>query len=333
MSWRRCAAEGISDRKLELRLLSEGNTVRDLVIIGSGPAGYTAAIYAARAELKPLVITSSVKMGGDLMNTTEIDNFPGFPEGVMGPDLMMNMQAQAERFGSELVFDDATAVDLAGPVKRITLGNGDVIEAKAVILAMGSEYRHLGLPDEERLTGFGVSWCATCDGAFFRNRAVAVIGGGDSAMEEATFLTKFADTVYLVHRSETFRASPAMLARAKADPKIQFVTNAAITGILGAETVTGITLDMTDGSTKTLDVQGLFIAIGSDPRTSLINGQITLTDEGNVAVAGRTSLTNLPGVFAAGDIIDPTYRQAIVAAGSGAVAAMDAQHFIEAGAH
>jgi thioredoxin reductase (NADPH) len=307
--------------------------MRELVIIGSGPAGYTAAIYAARADLKPVVITSSVKMGGDLMNTTEVDNFPGFPEGVMGPDLMMNMQAQAERFGAELIFDDATAVDLTGPVKKITLGNGDVIEARAVILSMGSEYRQLGLADEQRLSGFGVSWCATCDGAFFRNRKVAVVGGGDSAMEEATFLTKFADTVYLIHRSDTFRASPAMLARAKADPKIQFVTNTAVTGILGADTVSGITLEKSDGTTSVLDIEGLFVAIGSDPRTSLISDHVSLTDTGNVAVEGRSSKTNLAGVFAAGDLIDPTYRQAIVAAGSGAVAALDAQHFLASDAH
>ncbi|MEY4312571.1 MAG: thioredoxin-disulfide reductase [Actinomycetota bacterium] len=307
--------------------------MRDLVIIGSGPAGYTAAIYAARAELKPLVVASSVKMGGDLMNTTEVDNFPGFPEGVMGPELMMYMQAQAERFGAELLFDDVTAVDLSGDVKTITVGNGDVIETRAVVLAMGSEYRKLGLPDEARLSGFGVSWCATCDGAFFRNRAVAVVGGGDSAMEEATFLTKFADTVYLVHRSDTFRASPAMLQRAKDDPKIKFVTGAVVSGILGGDTVAGITLDMADGSTRTLDIEGLFIAIGSDPRTDLVKGVIDLTPEGNVAVDGRSSHTSMPGVFAAGDLIDPTYRQAIVAAGSGAVAALDAQHYLESAAH
>ncbi len=307
--------------------------MRELVIIGSGPAGYTAAIYAARADLSPLVITSSVEMGGDLMKTTEVDNFPGFPDGVMGPDLMMGMQAQAERFGAELLFDDATAVDLSGPVKRITVGNGDVIEAKAVVLSMGSEYRRLGLADEARLSGFGVSWCATCDGAFFRNRTVAVVGGGDSAMEEATFLTKFADKVLLVHRSDQFRASPAMLNRAKADAKIEFVTNAAVTGILGADTVAGVTLTMTDGSSRTLDVDGLFIAVGSDPRTALIADQVTLTDTGNVWVDGRSSRTSLNGVFAAGDIIDPTYRQAIVAAGSGAAAAIDAQHFLEASSH
>lgn len=307
--------------------------MRDLVIIGSGPAGYTAAIYGARAELKPLVIASSVAMGGDLMTTTEVDNFPGFPQGVMGPQLMMDMQAQAERFGAEMVFDDATKLELAGPVKKITLGNGDVIESKTVVLAMGSEYRKLGLADEARLSGFGVSWCATCDGAFYRNRAVAVVGGGDSAMEEATFLTRFADTVYIVHRSDTFRASAAMLSRAQADPKIQFITNAAVTGVLGGETVAGITLEHTDGSTRVLDVEGLFIAIGSDPRTSLVADQVALTAEGNIAVEGRSSKTSIPGVFAAGDIIDPTYRQAIVAAGSGAVAALDAQHFLESDAH
>ena len=306
--------------------------MRDLVIIGSGPAGYTAAIYAARADLKPLVIASSVEMGGDLMKTTDVDNYPGFAEGVMGPDLMMAMQAQAERFGAELVFDDATALELDGSIKKITLGSGEVIESKAVILSMGSQYRHLGLDDEKRLSGFGVSWCATCDGAFFRNRSVAVVGGGDSAMEEATFLTKFADTVYLVHRSDQFRASPAMLTRAKADPKIEFVVNAAVTGIIGAETVSGLSLTMSDGSAKTLDIDGLFIAIGSDPRTSLVANQVTLTETGNVAVDGRSSRTNLPGVFAAGDLIDPTYRQAVVAAGSGAGAPMDAQHFIESGA-
>jgi thioredoxin reductase (NADPH) len=310
--------------------LLKGTVVRDLVIIGSGPAGYTAAIYGARAELAPLVITSSVQMGGDLMNTTEVDNFPGFPDGVMGPDLMMKMQAQAERFGAELLFDDATAVELDGDIKRITVGNGDVIEARTVILAMGSEYRKLGLDDENRLSGSGVSWCATCDGAFFRNRTVAVVGGGDSAMEEATFLTRFADVVYIIHRSDQFRASPAMLSRAQADPKIKFITHAAVTGILGDTVVTGVTLEHTDGSSSTLEIDGLFVAIGSDPRTGLIASQVELTDEGNIAVEGRSSRTTLPGVFAAGDIIDPTYRQAIIAAGSGSVAALDAQHYLEA---
>ena len=307
--------------------------MRNLVIIGSGPAGYTAAIYAARAELAPVVITSSVKMGGDLMNTTEVDNFPGFPEGIVGPELMMKMQAQAERFGAELVFDDAVELDLAGDVKTVTLGNGEKIEARAVILAMGSEYRRLGLPGEDKYSGFGVSWCATCDGAFFRNRSVAVVGGGDSAMEEATFLTKFADKVYLIHRSSDFRASKAMLNKAKADPKIEFITDAAITEIKGEETVTGVTLKMNSGETQQLEIQGVFVAIGSDPRTDLVSGVIELTETGNVRVAGRGSMTNLPGVFAAGDLIDPTYRQAIVAAGSGATAALDAQHFLGSTTH
>ncbi len=303
--------------------------MRDLIIIGSGPSGYTAAIYAARAELKPLVITSSVKMGGDLMNTTEVDNFPGFPEGVMGPELMMNMQAQAERHGAELVFDDAVSVDLTGDIKKVTLGNGDVLESRAVIISTGSEYRRLGLDDEARLSGFGVSWCATCDGAFFRKRTVAVVGGGDSAMEEATFLTRFADKVYILHRSDNFRASPAMLTRAQSDPKIEFITGVTVTGIHGTDQVSGVELTDSTGSTRELALDGLFVAIGADPRTDLIASQVELTADGTIAVDGRSSRTNLPGVFAAGDVIDPTYRQAITAAGSGAVAALDAQHFLE----
>lgn len=303
--------------------------MRDLIIIGSGPSGYTAAIYAARAELKPVVITSSVKMGGDLMNTTEVDNFPGFPEGVMGPELMMNMQAQAERHGAELIFDDAVSVDLTGDVKKVTLGNGDVLESRAVIISTGSEYRRLGLADEARLSGFGVSWCATCDGAFFRKRTVAVVGGGDSAMEEATFLTRFADKVYILHRSDNFRASPAMLTRAQSDPKIEFITGVTVTGIHGTDTVSGVELTDTTGATRELPLDGLFVAIGADPRTDLIAGQLELTADGTIAVDGRSSRTNLPGVFAAGDVIDPTYRQAITAAGSGAVAALDAQHYLE----
>ena len=303
--------------------------MRDLVIVGSGPAGYTAAIYAARAELSPVVVTSSVKMGGDLMNTTEVDNFPGFPEGIVGPELMMKMQAQAERFGAELVFDDAVKLDLTGEIKKITLGSGETIEARAVILAMGSEYRRLGLAGEDKYSGFGVSWCATCDGAFFRNRSVVVVGGGDSAMEEATFLTKFADKVYLIHRSSNFRASKAMLNKAQSNPKIEFITDAAITEIKGEETVTGVSLKMNSGETRELEVQGVFVAIGSDPRTELVSDVVKLTETGNVRVEGRGAKTNLPGVFAAGDLIDPTYRQAIVAAGSGATAALDAQHYLE----
>ncbi|MFN3708351.1 thioredoxin-disulfide reductase [Microcella sp.] len=304
--------------------------MRQVIIIGSGPAGYTAAIYAARANLSPLVIASSVEFGGELMKTTDVENFPGFPEGVMGPDLMTKMQAQAERFGAEIVYDDVTSLELDGPVKAVTLGNGDRHEALAIIYATGSAYRKLGLPDEDRLSGYGVSWCATCDGAFFRQKTVAVVGGGDSAMEEATFLTRFADKVYLIHRSETFRASPAMLDRAKADPKIEFVTNASVAHIYGGELVTGVGIvDTVTGEERTLDVSGLFIAIGADPRTHLVHGMLDLTEQGTIAVDGRSSRTSLPGVFAAGDVVDPTYKQAITAAGSGCAAALDAQHYLE----
>ena len=305
--------------------------MRELVIIGSGPAGYTAAIYAARASLNPLVLASSVEFGGDLMNTTDVDNFPGFPEGIMGPELMMSMQKQAERFGAEIMYDDVVSVELAGPVKKITLGNKEVVEAKTVIVASGSAYRKLGIPDEDRLSGYGVSWCATCDGAFYREKTVAVVGGGDSAMEEATFLTRFADKVYVIHRSENLRASAAMLERARNDPKIEFVLNATVEHIYGDDLVSGIgMLDTQSGAETTLDLSGLFIAIGSDPRTHVVHGQLGLTSEGTIAVEGRTSHTNLDGVFAAGDVIDSSYRQAITAAGSGCVAALDAQHYLEA---
>ena len=304
--------------------------MRDVVIIGSGPAGYTAAIYAARANLNPLVVASSVEFGGDLMNTTDVDNFPGFPEGIMGPELMTHMQKQAERFGAEIMYDDVTSVELAGPVKKISLGGGDTVEASAVIVATGSAYRKLGIPDEDRLSGYGVSWCATCDGAFFREKVVAVVGGGDSAMEEATFLTRFADKVYIIHRSENLRASAVMQERAHNDPKIEFILNATVEHIYGDDLVAGIGLvDTITGDERTLDVSGLFIAIGSDPRTHVVHGQLDLTPEGTIAVDGRTSKTNLEGVFAAGDVIDPTYRQAVTAAGSGCVAALDAQHYLE----
>jgi thioredoxin reductase (NADPH) len=303
--------------------------VRQLIIIGSGPAGYTAAIYAARANLEPLVIASSVDFGGELMKTTEVENFPGFPEGIMGPELMERMQKQAERFGAQIVYDDVLSLELDGPVKRVTLGSGDVHEAQTVIYATGSAYRKLGLPDEERLSGYGVSWCATCDGAFFRQRKVAVIGGGDSALEEATFLTRFADIVYVIHRRDSFRASAAMQDRAFADPKIQVVWNNEVKNIYGDEKVTGIGLVNTvDGTETTLDVQGVFVAIGADPRTHLVHGQLDLAPEGTIAVDGRSSRTNLPGVFAAGDVIDPTYKQAATAAGSGVVAALDAEHYL-----
>jgi thioredoxin reductase (NADPH) len=304
--------------------------MRQVVIIGSGPAGYTAAIYAARANLSPLVVASSVEFGGDLMNTTDVDNFPGFAEGVMGPDLMSKMQAQAERFGAEILYDDVVSLELDGPVKTISLGNGDTVEAATVIVATGSAYRKLGIPDEDRLSGYGVSWCATCDGAFYREKTVAVVGGGDSAMEEATFLTRFADKVYIIHRSDKLRASAVMQERASHDPKIEFVFNATVEHIYGDETVTGVgLLDTVTGEEKTLDVSGLFIAIGSDPRTHVVHGKLDLTSNGTIAVEGRTSLTNVPGVFAAGDVIDPTYRQAVTAAGSGCVAALDAQHYLE----
>jgi len=303
--------------------------VRQIIIIGSGPAGYTAAIYAARANLAPLLIASSVEAGGELMKTTEVDNYPGFPEGIQGPELMMNMQKQAERFGTEIVLDDVVKLELEGEVKRVTLGNGDVHEALAVIFATGSAYRKLGLEDEERMSGQGVSWCATCDGFFFRQKTIAVVGGGDSAMEEATFLTKFADKVYLIHRKDSFRASKVMQERAFNDPKIEILWNKQVEHIYGDQLVTGIGIvDTVDGTESTIDLSGLFIAIGADPRTHLVHGQLDLTSEGTIAVDGRSSRTNITGVFAAGDVIDPTYRQAITAAGSGTIAALDAEHYL-----
>jgi thioredoxin reductase (NADPH) len=305
--------------------------VRQLIIIGSGPAGYTAAIYAARADLAPLLIASSVEAGGELMKTTEVENYPGFAEGIQGPELMMAMQAQAERFGTEIVLDDVVKLELDGDVKRVHLGNGDVHEALAVIFATGSAYRKLGLPDEERMSGHGVSWCATCDGFFFRQKTIAVVGGGDSAMEEATFLTKFADKVYVIHRKDSLRASKAMQERAFSDPKIEFLWNKEVSRIYGDELVTGIGVtDTVDGSETTIDLAGLFIAIGADPRTHLVHGQLDLNADGTIAVQGRSSRTNLTGVFAAGDVIDPTYRQAVTAAASGTVAALDAEHYLAA---
>lgn len=305
--------------------------MRQVIIIGSGPAGYTAAIYAARANFKPLVIASSVEAGGELMNTTDVENFPGFPEGIMGPDLMIKMREQAEKFGAEILLDDVTSLDLSGEVKKITTGNGDTFEALAVIFATGSAYRKLGLPNEDRLSGHGVSWCATCDGFFFRQKTVAIVGGGDSAMEEANFLTRFADKVYVVHRKDSLRASKIMQDRSFANPKIEFVWNSAVDALLGDDTLTGITIeDTVTGVKRDLPLDGLFIAIGNDPRTHLIHGQLDLTPEGTIAVKGRSSKTNLSGVFAAGDVIDPTYRQAVTAAGSGTIAALDAEHFLSA---
>jgi len=303
--------------------------VRQIIIIGSGPAGYTAAIYAARANLRPLLIASSVEAGGELMNTTEVENFPGFPDGIMGPDLMFKMQAQAERFGTEVVLDDVVSVDLTGDVKTVTLGSGATHQALAVIFATGSAYRKLGLEDEERLAGHGVSWCATCDGFFFRERTIAVVGGGDSAMEEASFLTRFADKVYVIHRKDSLRASKIMQDRAFANPKIEFVWNSEVVGINGAETVESVTLrDVNTGEESSLALQGLFVAIGNDPRVHLVHGQLDLTTDGTIAVAGRSSKTKVAGVFAAGDVIDPSYRQAVTAAASGTVAALDAEHYL-----
>jgi len=305
--------------------------VRQLIIIGSGPAGLTAAIYAARANLSPLIVASSVDVGGELMNTTEVENFPGFPEGIQGPDLMAKLQAQAEKFGAEVAYDDAVELELDGPVKRVTLGSGRVEEADAVIFATGSAYRKIGIEGEQRLSGHGVSWCATCDGFFFREQEIAVVGGGDSAMEEATFLTRFASKVYVIHRRDELRASKIMQERAFADPKIEFVWNSEVVDILGDAAVTGVKLRSTvDGSESELPLTGVFVAIGNDPRTHLVHGKLDLTPEGTVWVDGRSSRTSVDGVFAAGDVIDPTYRQAVTAAGSGTVAALDAEHFLAA---
>lgn len=303
--------------------------MRQTIIIGSGPAGYTAAIYAGRANLDPLLIASSVEAGGELVRTTDVENFPGFPDGILGPDLMVRIQAQAERFGTEVVLDDVVDLQLNGDVKHVTLGNGEKHEALSVIFATGSAYRKLGIPGEERLTGHGVSWCATCDGFFFRNKTIAVVGGGDSAMEEATFLTRFADKVYVIHRGRTLRASKVMQNRAFDNPKIEFMLNKTVERISGDEKVVGVRLrDTLDGSETTVDLEGLFIAIGADPRTHLVHGKLDFNSDGTVAVQGRSSRTSVPGVFAAGDVLDPTYRQAVTAAGSGTVAALDAERYL-----
>lgn len=305
--------------------------VRDLVIVGSGPAGYTAAIYAARAKLAPVVLTGSVTAGGALMTTTEVENFPGFTDGIMGPDLMEQMRAQAERFGAELIADDAVELKLDGPVKEVTDGEGRTYRARAVILAMGSAYRELGLPDEKRLSGHGVSWCATCDGFFFRDQDIAVVGGGDSAVEEATFLTKFARSVTIIHRRDELRASKIMAQHAADNPKIRFAWNSAVSRIHGDGKLVGVTLtDTVTHQESELDVSGLFVAIGHDPRSELVRGQVSLDAAGYVQVEGRSSRTNLDGVFACGDLVDHTYRQAITAAGSGCAAALDAERFIAA---
>ncbi len=311
--------------------MSTSSDVRNVIIIGSGPAGYTAAIYAARAELKPLVLEGAVTAGGALMNTTEVENFPGFPEGIMGPALMENLRGQAERFGAELVTDDAVSVDLTGAIKVVVDGAGNEYRAHAVILAMGSGYRELGVEGEKRLSGHGVSWCATCDGFFFRNQNIAVVGGGDSALEEATFLTRFADKVTLVHRRDSLRASKIMQERALANEKIDFAWNSAVEEVVGGDKLESLTLrDTLTGETRSLPVTGLFVAIGHDPRSELIKGQVHLDEEGYVLVEGRSTRTNLEGVFACGDLVDHTYRQAITAAGSGCAAALDAERFLAA---
>ncbi|WP_434811921.1 thioredoxin-disulfide reductase [Microbacterium sp. bgisy189] len=305
--------------------------MRQVIIIGSGPAGYTAAIYAARANLNPLVIASSVEAGGELMNTTEVENFPGFPEGIMGPDLMAKMQEQAERFGAEVVYDDVTELSVDGRVKTVTLGSGKTHEADAVVFATGSAPRKIGIDGEQRLSGRGVSYCATCDGFFFREKVIAVVGGGDSAMEEATFLTKFASKVYVIHRRDELRASKIMQERAIKNEKIEFIWNAEVADILGDDAVSGLVLrDTVDGSTRELPLDGVFVAIGNDPRTHLVHEKLELTPEGTVWVDGRSSRTSVPGIFAAGDVIDPTYRQAVTAAGSGTVAALDVEHYLAA---
>ncbi|AVH96498.1 MULTISPECIES: thioredoxin-disulfide reductase [Streptomyces] len=305
--------------------------VRNVIIIGSGPAGYTAALYTARASLKPLVFEGAVTAGGALMNTTEVENFPGFRDGIMGPDLMDNMRAQAERFGAELVPDDVVAVDLTGEIKTVTDTAGTVHRAKAVIVTTGSQHRKLGLPNEDTLSGRGVSWCATCDGFFFKDQDIAVVGGGDTAIEEATFLSRFAKSVTIVHRRDTLRASKAMQDRAFADPKISFAWDSEVTTIHGDQKLSGVTLrDTKTGVTRELPVTGLFIAVGHDPRTELFKGQLELDDEGYLKVAAPSTRTNLPGVFGAGDVVDHTYRQAITAAGTGCSAALDAERFLAA---
>jgi len=303
--------------------------IHELVIVGSGPAGYTAAIYAARAQLKPILYEGSVTAGGALMNTTEVENFPGFPTGVMGPELMESMRKQVERFDCKIVTDDIVEMKLTGAVKEVVDGSGNNVKAKAIILAMGSAYKEIGLPNEKRLSGRGVSWCATCDGFFFREQVIAVVGGGDSAMEEANFLTKFASKVVLIHRRDTFRASKIMIDRVKANPKIEFLMNHEVIDVLGEDKVSGLKLRNTiSGEESIKDFTGLFVAIGHLPRSELIAGQVDLNSEGYVNVVGRSTNTNIPGVFACGDLVDFTYRQAITAAGSGCQAALDAERFL-----
>jgi thioredoxin reductase (NADPH) len=303
--------------------------IRNVIIIGSGPAGYTAAIYAARAQLRPLVFEGSVTAGGALMNTTEVENFPGFAEGIMGPQLMENMRAQAARFEAELITDDIVSVDLTADIKRVTDGSGRTYSARCIILAMGSGYRELGLPREKELSGHGLSWCATCDGFFFRDQDIAVVGGGDSAVEEATFLTRFARSVTLIHRRDELRASKIMVTRAKNDPKLHFAWNSEVVELRGEPKLSGVVLrDSVTGATRDLNVTGLFIAIGHDPRSELVRGIVDTDAAGYVVTAPGSTATNIPGVFACGDLVDHTYRQAITAAGTGCSAALDAERFL-----
>ncbi|MFF3730735.1 thioredoxin-disulfide reductase [Streptomyces sp. NPDC002476] len=306
--------------------------IRNVIVIGSGPAGYTAALYTARADLKPLVFGGAIFVGGSLTTTTEVENFPGFPQGVQGPQLMEDMRAQAERFGAEMIDDDIVEVDLTADIKTVTDTAGTVHRARAVIIATGSGYRKLGLPKEDELSGRGVSWCATCDGFFFRDRDIVVVGGGDTAMEEATFLTRFAKSVTVVHRRSALRASQVMQNRAFADDKISFAFDSEIAGIKDADgMLCGLTLrDTFTGATRDIDATGLFIAIGHDPRTELFKGQLDLDDEGYLKVQSPSTHTNIPGVFGAGDVVDHTYRQAITAAGSGCAAALDAERYLAA---
>jgi thioredoxin reductase (NADPH) len=318
----------VSECEVEVPVVAtETGQIRNLIVVGSGPAGYTAAVYAARAQLEPLVF-EGFQYGGALMTTTDVENFPGFPEGVMGPELMEQMRTQATRFGAELRSEDVESVDLTGDVKYVTV-DGTRHAARAVVLAMGAAARYLDVPGEQRLLGHGVSACATCDGFFFREQDIAVVGGGDSAMEEATFLTRFAKTVTIIHRREEFRASRIMLERAKANEKIRWRTNADLVEVLGENSVTGVRLrDTVTGEESELAVGGVFMAIGHDPRSALVRGQVDVDEAGYVQTVGRTTHTNLPGVFAAGDLVDHTYRQAITAAGSGCSAAIDAERWL-----
>lgn len=302
---------------------------QDVIIIGSGPAGYTAAIYAARAGLEPLMFAGSIDAGGALMNTTDVENYPGFPEGVMGPELMMNLQQQAERFGTDIRLEDVESAELTGPLKSVTTADGETFHARSVILAMGSAYKELGLPEEKPLTGHGLSWCATCDGFFFKDQHIVVVGGGDSAMEEALFLTRFASKVTVVHRRDELRASKIMADRALADPKIEFSWNSEVAQILGDGRVTGIRLrDTVTGEERDLEAGAVFVAIGHLPRTELVEGQVDLKEGGYIKVSAPSTHTNIPGVFAAGDVVDDHYRQAITAAGTGCSAALDAERYL-----